>query len=47
MLKFSIFQRVNEAMDIPPKFKQQKKLNLGILDIYGNSEKYQISRYRT
>ena len=29
-------------MDIPPKFKQQKKLNLGILDIYGKSDKYQI-----
>ena len=31
----STFKRVNEAMDVPPKFKQQKKLNLGILDIYG------------
>ena len=29
------FQRVNEAMVIPSKYKQQKKLNLGILDIYG------------
>ena len=30
-------------MDVPPKFKQQKKLNLGILDIYGKLRHRQIT----
>ena len=29
------FQKVNEAMVIPSKYKEQKRLGLGILDIYG------------
>lgn len=34
-MKRGFLQRVNEAMVVPSKFQQQKKLNLGILDIYG------------